>query len=107
MPQITYIDKNGVEHLVKVPVGYSLMEGAYNRGLAGMEAECGGACSCSTCHSYMEGPLASMIGPPHDDEDTMLDQVADRKENSRLTCQIHVTEDMDGLVVRIADNKRY
>ncbi len=107
MPKIIYIDANGAEHRVNVPVGYSLMEGAYNRGLEGMEAECGGACSCATCHSHIEGPVADLVGPPHDDEDTMLDQVDDRRKNSRLSCQIHVTEDMDGLIVRIANNKRF
>ena len=104
MPKITYIDKTGGEHLINVPVGYSLMEGAYNAALPGMEAECGGACACATCHSYIEGNCAAEIAPAHDDEETMLSLADNTKPNSRLTCQIHVTEGMDGLVVRIANN---
>lgn len=94
----------GDEHVINVPVGYSLMEGAYNAGLPGMEAECGGACACATCHSYIEGQKAAEIAQAHDDEDTMMGMAENRRPNSRLTCQIHVTEGMDGLIVRIADN---
>ena len=104
MPKIIYIDKNGDAHELEVPVGYSLMEGAYNAGLAGMEAECGGACACATCHSYIDTEFADRMPPVHDDEDTMLGMANGRKPTSRLTCQIHVTEEMEGVVVSIGDN---
>ena len=104
MPKITYIDKNGAEHVLDVPVGYSLMEGAYNAGLAGMEAECGGACACATCHSYIDTEFTERVPPIQDDEDTMLGMANGRKPTSRLTCQIHVTEEMEGVVVRIGNN---
>ncbi len=104
MPQIRYIDAAGTQHEIEVPVGYTLMEGAFNAQLAGMAAECGGACACGTCHSYIAPEWLARLPAVEDLEDAMLFMVEDRRENSRLACQIHVTEDMEGLELEIADN---
>lgn len=104
MPTVNYIDPNGETHVEEVPFGYTLMEGAFNQQIAGMLAECGGAAACGTCHAYIDENWLGTIPPVEDLEDAMLVGVNDRRENSRLSCQVHMTEEMDGIVVRIADN---
>jgi len=102
MPRIVYIEPDGTRKEVEVQVGYSVMEGATMNGVEGIEAECGGACSCATCHAYVDkawlGKLQKMDGM----EDSMLESASERKPNSRLTCQIQVSEDLDGLVLTVA-----
>ena len=104
MPKVTYIDPTGVTSEEEVDVGYTLMEGAYNQQLPGMLAECGGAAACGTCHAYIDESWLGKLPPVEDLEDAMLVGVADRQSNSRLTCQIYMNEELDGIVVRIADN---
>ncbi|MCH7830654.1 MAG: 2Fe-2S iron-sulfur cluster binding domain-containing protein [Proteobacteria bacterium] len=104
MPKITYITPDGVCHDVEVEIGYSIMEGAINNDIEGIVAECGGACACATCHSYIDDAWTDKLAEMDDMEDSMLDAAFERKPNSRLTCQIEVTDDLDGLIVHVADN---
>ena len=104
MPTVIYTDPQGTRHEVDVDAGYTLMEGAFNQQIPGMVAECGGAAACGTCHSYIKQEWSSKLPPVEDLEDAMLFMVDDRRDTSRLCCQIHMTEDIDGIEVEIADN---
>lgn len=101
MPRITYIEHDGAEQQVEVDIGSTVMQGAVNNGLDGIVAECGGACSCATCHCYVDEKWIEMVGAPEDMEQEMLKGLSASKENSRLSCQIEVTESLDGLIVRL------
>ena len=105
MPKINYVTQDGVTHEIDVDVGYTVMEGAVNNDLDGMPAECGGACACATCHAYIDPDWMSKLSTLDDMEDSMLDAAFDRRNNSRLTCQIEVTNELDGLIVHIAENE--
>jgi 2Fe-2S ferredoxin len=101
MPKITYIEPSGNETVVDLPVGWTLMQGATTNGIDGIEAECGGSCACATCHCYVE-TLADRLLPPSENETNMLANVtAERRPNSRLSCQIKATPDLEGMVVRL------
>ncbi len=101
MPKITYIEPNGNEVVVDLAEGWTLMQGATTNGVDGIEAECGGSCSCATCHCYVESH-ADQLTPPSEAEENLLTTVAaERRPNSRLSCQIKATADMDGMVVRL------
>lgn len=100
MPKITYIDHSGKERTVDVPSGWSVMEGAVKNRVPGIDADCGGACACATCHVYVEPGWLEKLPPQQEMEDQMLDFAIERKANSRLSCQIKVTPELDGLVVR-------
>ena len=103
MATITYIEFNGTEHAVEVPSGLSVMEGAIDNNIPGIEAECGGACSCATCHVYVDPKWVSITGSPDFMEKDMLECAMDVQENSRLSCQIEVSDELDGLVVRMPE----
>ena len=105
MPTITYITADGTRHEIDVENGYSVMEGAINNDIAGIVAECGGACACATCHSYIDDAWLNKLPEMDDMEDSMLDAAFERKDNSRLTCQLEVNDDLDGLIVHVADNE--
>jgi 2Fe-2S ferredoxin len=100
MPKIKYIDEHGKEREAEVPVGWSVMEGAVKNLIPGIDADCGGACACATCHVYVDPAWAGKLPPRQDMEETMLDFAQDVKPTSRLSCQIKVTAELDGLVVR-------
>ena len=104
MPKVTYITTDGNHHEVTLENGYSVMEGAINNNIDGIVAECGGACACATCHSYIDDAWLDKLPPMDDMEDSMLDAAYERRHNSRLTCQIEMNESLDGLVVHVADN---
>ena len=104
MPKIIYLTPDGTRHEVDVENGYSVMEGAINNNIEGIIAECGGACACATCHSYIDDAWTDKLTQMDDMEDSMLDAAFERKANSRLTCQIEVSDDLDGLVVHVAEN---
>ena len=104
MPKIIYVAPDGTRHETEVENGYSIMEGAINNNIDGIVAECGGACACATCHSYIDEAWTSKLPEMDDMEDSMLDAAFERKDNSRLTCQIEVSDELDGLVVHVADN---
>lgn len=105
MAKITYIEHDGTEHVVDVPTGLSVMEGAVNNMIPGIDADCGGACACATCHVYVDEKWLDKIEPKEDMEQTMLDFAPEVHENSRLSCQIKVTEELDGLVVRLPESQ--
>jgi ferredoxin, 2Fe-2S len=101
MVTITFIDASGSEHVVQAKVGNSLMEAAVQNGIRGLLAECGGACSCATCHLYIEPQWASAVGEPGGIEKDMLEMAVAPTACSRLACQIMVTNELDGLVARV------
>ena len=102
MPRITYIEHTGESHNVDVPVGNSVMEGGRNAGIAGVVAECGGACSCSTCHVYVHAEWIERLPPKESMEEDMLEFAPGvDPHRSRLSCQIRVTAALDGLVVDV------
>ena len=105
MPTINYIDSDGNAHAVEVQNGFTLMEGAFNEQIPGMRAECGGAAACGTCHAYVSIQGVTTLPPIEDLEDSMLYLVTDRRSNSRLTCQIYVTDQLEGIEVTIAQNE--
>ncbi|HWM49362.1 MAG TPA: 2Fe-2S iron-sulfur cluster-binding protein [Xanthobacteraceae bacterium] len=99
MPKITYIDSAGESRTVDAEVGSTVMEAAIRNGIPGIEAECGGACACATCHVYVEEAWQEKTGEASAMEQDMLDFAFEVRPNSRLSCQITVREDLDGLVV--------
>ncbi|MDQ7018671.1 MAG: 2Fe-2S iron-sulfur cluster-binding protein [Robiginitomaculum sp.] len=101
MVKITYIENDGTEHTVDVKPGITLMEAAVNNMVPGIDADCGGACACATCHVYIDPAFAEKTGSAESMEESMLDFASDPKPESRLSCQITVTEDMDGLILRL------
>jgi 2Fe-2S ferredoxin len=105
MAKVTYIESNGEERTVEVPVGATVMDGAADHEIDGIVAVCGGGCSCSTCHVYVEPEWQERVGPPHDAEREILETAIAPAENSRLSCQIVVSEELDGLRVRIPEEQ--
>jgi len=101
MPKIKYIEHSGKEHEVDVPAGWSVMEGAVKNLIPGIDADCGGACACATCHVFVDQAWLDKLPAKQDMEETMLDFAPDMAANSRLSCQIKVTPTLDGLVVRM------
>jgi 2Fe-2S ferredoxin len=100
MPLITFIQANGESRKIDAPVGQNLMQIATEHGIEGIVGECGGAAMCATCHVYVESYWQDKVPPPNSNELSMLDFTAsERQPNSRLSCQIRVTHDLDGLVV--------
>ena len=105
MAKITYVEHDGTEHVVDVADGLSVMEGAVNNMIPGIDADCGGACACATCHVYVDESFMDKIEPKEDMEQTMLDFAPDVKETSRLSCQIKVKPELDGRVVRMPESQ--
>lgn len=106
MVKITYIEPSGAEAVIDVPEGWTLMQGATANGVDGIEAECGGSCACATCHCYVDEAQASKLTPPAATELAMLENVAaERKSNSRLSCQIKARPELDGLAVRLPERQ--
>ncbi len=99
MPQITFIDHAGTSRTVEGQVGSTVMETAMKNAVPGIDAECGGACSCATCHVYVAADWEEKVGKASSMEEDMLDFARDVRPNSRLSCQIKVSEALDGLVV--------
>ena len=99
MPKITYVDRAGTERTVEGSVGATVMETALRNNVPGIDAECGGACACATCHVYVADAWIEVVGKAQDMEQDMLDFASDVRENSRLSCQIKITPALDGLVV--------
>src|SRR3984885_10986461 len=98
---VTYISHTGDTRQVAVPIGDSVMEGAIKNGVDGIVAECGGACQCATCHVYVDEAFLGLLKPIQEDEDEMLNTTAsERRPNSRLGCQIPVSKELEGLIVR-------
>ena len=106
MAKITYIEHNGTRHVVDVKLGMTVMEGARDNGIPGIEADCGGACACSTCHVYVDPAWVDALPPREPMEEDMLDFAYEPDPlRSRLTCQIKVTPALDGLVVQMPEKQ--
>src|SRR6476620_3629295 len=105
MPEVTYIEFDGTEHRVEVPAGTSVMRGAVDNNVPGIDADCGGACACATCHVYVEAGWLEKTGARNPMEEDMLDFAFDVREESRLSCQIKVSDTLDGLRVRVPEKQ--
>jgi ferredoxin, 2Fe-2S len=106
MARITYIEHNGTEHTVEVPTGLTVMEGARDNGIPGIEADCGGACACSTCHVYVHPDWVPKLPHKESMEEDMLDFAWNPDPSrSRLTCQLKVSDALDGLVVQMPEKQ--
>lgn len=103
MPKITFIAHDGTERTVDGEVGLSVMRAAIDNLVPGIDADCGGECSCATCHVYVDAAWMPKVGEPGEREESMLDLNPEREPNSRLSCQIPVTEAIDGLVVKVPE----
>jgi 2Fe-2S ferredoxin len=101
MPQVLFIDAQGQQHAVDAPLGRNLMQVALDHGVPGILGDCGGACSCATCHAYIEAPWDEQLPPRSDTEVFMLEAAWEPRANSRLCCQIKVTPQTDGIVVHL------
>jgi 2Fe-2S ferredoxin len=105
MPKITFIDHGGTARTVEAEIGATVMETAIRNGVPGIEAECGGACACATCHVHVDEAWREKTGTPQPMEEDMLDFAFDVRPNSRLSCQIKVTAELDGLLVRTPEHQ--
>ena len=105
MTKIKYIEHNGKEHIVEVQNGLTVMEGAVQNDIPGIDADCGGGMSCATCHVYVKEDWYDKLSKKEMGEDDMLDQAYEPKKNSRLSCQIIVSDDLDGLVVDMPEKQ--
>ena len=105
MAKITYIDAAGQARSVEAEEGSTVMENAVRNGIPGIEAECGGACACATCHVYVAEEWVEAVGEPQPMEEDMLDFAFDVRPSSRLSCQIKVTADHDGLIVTVPEKQ--
>jgi len=101
MPKITYIEHNGKTHNIEVPNELSVMEGAIQNNIPGIDADCGGACACATCHIYVDEKWFNKLPSKSEAEQDMLDMAIEPNKFSRLGCQITVNDDLDGMVVKM------
>ena len=101
MAKITYIEHNGKEHIINVDNGLTVMEGAVQNDIPGIDADCGGGMACATCHVYVKEEWLDKLPSKEDGEEDMLDMAFEPKNNSRLSCQLIVSDELDGLEVNI------
>ena len=99
MPKITYIESNGNSKTIDVANGLSVMEGAIQNNIPGIDADCGGGMACATCHVYVKEEWLNKLDKPEDAEQDMIDMAFEPKKNSRLSCQLTVSDELEGLVV--------
>src|SRR5438876_11602459 len=105
MAKIHFVDHHGETRIIEVENGATVMENAIRHAVPGIEAECGGACACATCHVYVDEAFIEAVGSPEAMEEDMLDFAYDVRPNSRLSCQIKVRDELDGLVVRVPERQ--
>ena len=105
MPKITYIDSEETARTVDAEVGSTVMETAIRNNIPGIEAECGGACACATCHVYVDEAFKEIVGDPEPMEEDMLDFAYEVRPTSRLSCQIRVRDELDGLTVTVPERQ--
>tara|TARA_B100001121_G_scaffold100147_1_gene88758 strand:+ start:51 stop:371 length:321 start_codon:yes stop_codon:yes gene_type:complete len=105
MTKITYIEYNGTEHTIDVQNGLTVMEGAVQNDIPGIDADCGGSMACATCHVYVKDEWYNKLDEKNEGEDDMIDQAYDPKKNSRLSCQITVSDKIEGLVVHLPEKQ--
>ena len=101
MPKITYIEHNGKSHTLEVANGLTIMEGALQNNIPGIDADCGGSCACATCHVYVDEKWFNKLPNKESAEEDMLDMAFEAKRLSRLSCQLTVSDSLDGLVVKM------
>ena len=99
MPNITFVEHDGRRHVMDLKAGLSLMEGAVKNNVPGIDADCGGACACATCHVYVDEAWLEKVGAPLPMEQSMLDFAENVETRSRLSCQVTVRDEMNGLIV--------
>ena len=104
MPMITYVVPDGSAHVVDVPVGQSIMDGSVRNNLPGIVAECGGSCSCATCHVHLDAEFSLLFAEATDEERDLLEYAEGSDERSRLSCQLILTGDCDGVRVTVPEN---
>ena len=105
MPKITYIENNGKTHTIDVGKGLSVKEGAVQNNISGIDADCGGGMACATCHVYVKEEWFDKLPKKEDGEEDMLDMAYEPKKNSRLSCQLTVSEELEGLVVKLPEKQ--
>ena len=105
MPKITYIDSTGNKKTIDVEKGLSVMEGAVQNKISGIDADCGGGMACATCHVYVKEDWFNKLPKKEDGEEDMLDMAFEPKKNSRLSCQLMVSEQIDGLIVNLPEKQ--
>ena len=105
MAKITYIAHDGSSRTLEIKTGLSVMEGAVKNNVPGIDADCGGACACATCHVYVDEAWTDKVGPPSAMEESMLDFAEGVQPNSRLSCQIKVSDALDGLTVTTPESQ--
>ena len=105
MPKITYIEHSGENHTIEVRNGLTVMEGAVQNNIPGIDADCGGAMACATCHVYVKEEWFDKLDKKEDGEEDMLDTAYEPKKNSRLSCQLIVSEKLDGLIVHLPEKQ--
>jgi ferredoxin, 2Fe-2S len=106
MPKIVFDEPGGGRREIDAPLGITLMEVARQHGVQGVVAQCGGACMCATCHVYIDPAWAERLEPREEMEEGMLESAWEPRDNSRLSCQIHITADLDGLHVTVPQRQR-
>ena len=105
MAKITYIEHNGKSHTIDVENGLTVMEGAVQNDIPGIDADCGGSMACATCHVYVKEEWFNKVSSKQEGEDDMLDQAYEPKTNSRLSCQLIVSDELDGLIVNLPEKQ--
>jgi 2Fe-2S ferredoxin len=107
MPKVVYVSPQGDSREIEVPAGTTVMAAALKNGIDGIVAECGGVCMCSTCHVFVDDNFFARLPPAQDTEEAVLEiSAVERRATSRLSCQIKVTDDLDGLIVRLPEKQR-
>ena len=105
MPKITYKDYQGTSKTIEVENGLSVMEGAIQKDIPGIDADCGGSMACATCHVYVKDDWFNKVPPKQNGEEDMLDQAFEPKKNSRLSCQMIISDELDGLIVDLPERQ--
>lgn len=105
MGQVTYIDVSGEKHVIEVENGENLMQAALDNGVSGILGDCGGGCACATCHVMVDDAWADKTGGASELEDDMLDGLLERSDTSRLSCQITMSDELDGVVVHLPESQ--
>ncbi len=105
MPKITYIEHGGKSHTIEVSNGLSVMEGAVQNNIPGIDADCGGSMACATCHVYVKEEWFNKLPKKEEGEEDMLDMAFEPKKNSRLSCQLMVSDQLEGLVVNLPEKQ--
>lgn len=105
MATITYIEHNGKEHVLDIDTGTSIMQGAIDNSVRGILADCGGSCSCATCHVYIDEQWLTKLSEKSEMEEILLEEVCEPESGSRLSCQVIVSDELEGLVVRLPEKQ--